>query len=56
MSSLQRNRESEEEGICQNSINTYMDSAPDASAQSEGNFSAGWLSDREAEGESKQGF
>lgn len=30
--------ESEEEGICQNSINTYTDSALDASAQSEENF------------------
>lgn len=40
-----------EEGICQNSINTYMDSAPDASAPSKENFpEARW-----AEGESKQG-
>ena len=55
MSSLQRKRGSEEEGICQNSINTYMDLALDASALSEGELSGGSLGDGEAEGESKQG-
>lgn len=42
----ERQRESKEEGICQNSINTCMDPAADASAQSENFPQAGWVTGR----------